>query len=63
MKKLVKTRTARSDTLEAMTCSCRCPPTCDCTNCSGGGSFTAEEGNNRRGPYTGVSQSIFINQK
>ncbi len=38
-KKLVKTRNTRKDTLEAMK---RC--TCGCKNCSGGGSFSVEEG-------------------
>lgn len=42
-KKLVKVRTPRTDTLEAMGSNCSC--TCDCTNCSGGGSFTIEKRN------------------
>lgn len=41
-KKLVKTRTKRTDTLMAMACPCKLACYCSCTNCSGGGSFTAE---------------------
>lgn len=41
-KKLVKTRNIRKDTLEAMkNCECKC------NNCSGGGSFSVEEGAKR----------------
>lgn len=46
-KKLVKTRNARMNTLEAMACACACGCQCDCTNCSGGGSWTATERTNR----------------
>lgn len=42
-KKLVKTRNARLNTLEAMACSCLCGRNCVCTNCSGGGSFQVTE--------------------
>ncbi len=39
-KKLVKTRIARRDTLEAMS---KCTSIiCDCTKCSGGGSWMAQ---------------------
>lgn len=48
-KKLVKTRNARLNTLEAMGCGCNCG-TCDCTctNCSGGGSFQVTEMTNKK---------------
>ena len=46
-KKLVKTRNARLNTLEAMACACGCGCECDCTNCSGGGSWTVTERTNR----------------
>jgi len=44
-KKLVKVRTTRMDTLEAMATGCACGYCDPCNNCSGGGTFTAE-GNN-----------------
>lgn len=49
-KKLVKTRGARRDTLEAMVCTCSCNCTCfsNCVNCSGGGSWQASENNNKQ---------------
>ncbi len=45
-KKLVKNRVSRTNTLEAMACSCTCPG-CTITNCSGGGSFQAIERSSR----------------
>lgn len=46
-KKLVKTRSTRMNTLEAMACGCGCGCECDCTNCSAGGSFQLTEKTNR----------------
>ncbi len=52
-KKLVKTRNARLNTLEAMACYCGCSAgSCDCVNCSAGGSFQVTEGSNRRANNT-----------
>lgn len=45
-KKLMKTRVSRTNTLEAMGCSCTCPG-CTITNCSAGGSFQAIEKSSR----------------
>lgn len=49
-KKLVKTRVSRTNTLEAMACTCSCDCTCvsNCVNCSGGGSFQASEHKNKQ---------------
>ncbi len=45
-KKLVKTRNARLNTLEAMACGCGCGCDCNCGNCSAGGSFKLTEKSN-----------------
>ena len=44
-KKLMKTRVSRTNTLEAMACSCSCTCNCvsECVNCSGGGSWQVSE--------------------
>ena len=44
-KKLIKSRSFRMDTLEAMVCKCVCSCSDPCANCSGGGSFYVEEHN------------------
>lgn len=64
-KKLVKTRNARLNTLEAMACSCGCGCDCDCTNCSAGGSFKLIEKSNiyssRNSTYrNGAVQTAFV---
>lgn len=45
-KKLVKTRSVRTNTLEAM--GCGCTDESICKNCSGGGSYQARETVGRR---------------
>lgn len=48
-KKLIKSRSSRMDTLEAMTCGCGCNCYDPCGNCSGGGSFFMQRFNNYGG--------------
>lgn len=57
-KKLMKNRVSRTNTLEAMAyrCNCGCPN--ECNNCSGGGSWTETEHDNRM--YSAVHGRTFV---
>ena len=54
-KKLIKSRSSRQGTLEAMACVCACGDLC--ANCSGGGSFYMQKYNRYGGDA--LSKSAF----